>query len=187
MHAPYAVMPTHPPPPSPDPQMIYMYTSYSDRLTEVSILPYSDKRKQLLKMTFLVNEQNVSVMYIDIIAISLYLDWNIYQQDECFCSKLGMEEEYAKSNLKTSLSLIWVICELLPFVRVGQNRIQGWRDYLVLFLAQIFTVNCLRLFKLFWSIDAQNTCKLWGYCYSSIHSVYLSYWRCMQAVLCIHP
>ena len=36
-------------------------------------LPYSDKRKQLLKMKFLVNEQNVSVMYIDINAISLYL------------------------------------------------------------------------------------------------------------------
>ena len=30
---------------------------------------YSDKRKQLLKMTFLVNEQNVSVMYIDINAL----------------------------------------------------------------------------------------------------------------------
>ena len=66
-------------------------------------LPYSDKRKQLLKMTFLVNEQNVSVMYIDINAISLYIDLNIFQQDECFCSKLGMEVEYAKSNLKTSL------------------------------------------------------------------------------------
>ena len=71
-------------------------------------------------MTFLVNEQNVSVMYIDINAISLYLDLNIFQQDECFCSKLGMEVEYAKSNLKTSLSQIWVICQLLPFVRVGQ-------------------------------------------------------------------
>ena len=31
-----------------------------------------------------------------------------------------MEGEYAKSNLKTLLSLIWGICELLPFVRVGQ-------------------------------------------------------------------
>ena len=27
-------------------------------------LPYSDKRKQLSNMTFLINEQNVSVMYI---------------------------------------------------------------------------------------------------------------------------
>ena len=89
----------------------------------VHLLPYSDKRKQLLKMTFLVNEQNVSVMYIDIKvinAISLYLDLNIFQQDEYFCSKLGMELEYAKSNLKTSLSQISVICLLLPFVRVGQ-------------------------------------------------------------------
>ena len=85
-------------------------------------LPYSDKRKQLFKMTFPVNEQNVSVVYIDINAISLYLDLNISQQDECFCFKLGMGVEYAKSSLKTSLSQIWVICRLLPFVRVGQNR-----------------------------------------------------------------
>ena len=76
-------------------------------------------------MTFLVNEQNVPVMYIDINAISLCLDLNIFQQDECFCSKLGMEEEYAKFNLKTSLSLIWVICELYPFVRVGQYIDEG--------------------------------------------------------------
>ena len=61
-------------------------------------------------------------MYIDINAISLYLDLNIFQQDEYFCSKLGMGVEYAKSSLKTSLSQIWVICQLLPFVRVGQNR-----------------------------------------------------------------
>ena len=73
-------------------------------------------------MKFLLNEQNVSVMYIDINAISLYLDLNIFQQDECFCSKLGMEVECAKSNLKTSFSQFWVICQLLPFVRVGQNR-----------------------------------------------------------------
>ena len=31
-----------------------------------------------------------------------------------------MEVEYAKSSLKTSLSQICVICQLLPFVRVGQ-------------------------------------------------------------------
>ena len=37
-------------------------------------LTYPDKRKQLLKMTFLVNEQNASVMYIAIYAISLCLD-----------------------------------------------------------------------------------------------------------------
>ena len=49
---------------------------------------YSDKRKQLLKRTFLVNEQNVSVMYIDIDALLRCLDLNIFQHDECFCSKL---------------------------------------------------------------------------------------------------
>ena len=38
-----------------------------------TILPY--KRKQLVKMTFLKNEQNVSVMYN---AISLYLDLKLY-------------------------------------------------------------------------------------------------------------
>ena len=32
-----------------------------------------------------------------------------------------MEVEHAKSNLKTSLSQIWVIYQLLPFVRVGQH------------------------------------------------------------------
>ena len=63
----------------------------------------------------------MSVTYIDINAISLYLDLNIFQQDECFCSKLGMEVEHAKSNLETSLSQIWVIYHLLPFVRVGQH------------------------------------------------------------------
>ena len=41
------------------------------------ILLYSDKRKQLLKMSFLVNVQNVSVMYIDNNAI-LYLDLNLF-------------------------------------------------------------------------------------------------------------
>ena len=72
-------------------------------------------------MTFLVNEQNVSVMYIDINAISLYLDLNILQQEECFCAKLGMEVEYATSKLNASLSQIWVICEVPAFVRVGQS------------------------------------------------------------------
>ena len=40
-------------------------------------------------------------MYIDINAISLYLDLSIFQQDECLCSKLRIEVAYAKSNLKT--------------------------------------------------------------------------------------
>ena len=87
------------------------------QLSFISSVPYSDKRKQLLKMAFLVNEQNVSVMYIDINAISLCLDLIVFQQDECFCSKLGLEVEYAKSNPKTSLSQIWVICHLRPFVK----------------------------------------------------------------------
>ena len=92
-----------PPPPPPHQEAGY------------ATLPYSDKRKQLLKMTFLVNEQNVCVMYIDINVILLCLDLNIFQQEGCFYSKLGLEVEHAKSNLKTSLSQIWVIvtCFLL--------------------------------------------------------------------------
>ena len=86
------------------------------------ILPYCDKRKQLLEIIFLANDQHVSVMYIDINAISLCLDLNIFQYNECFCSKLGLEVEHAKTNLKRSVSQIWVICHLLPFVRVRQNN-----------------------------------------------------------------
>ena len=85
-----------------------------------TILPYPDKRNQLLKMKFLRNEHNVSVMYIDINAISLWFDLNIFQQDECFCSPLGLEVEHAKTNLKHQTQ-IWILCHLLPFVRVGQN------------------------------------------------------------------
>ena len=50
------------------------------------------------------------VMYTDMTDINAY-HYIFFQQDECFCSKLGMEVEYAKSNRKTSLSLIWVICQ----------------------------------------------------------------------------
>ena len=64
----------------------------------------------------------MSVMPTDINVLSLSLDLNIFQQDECSCSKLGMEVEYAKSSKKKILSQIWVICELLPFVMVGQHR-----------------------------------------------------------------
>ena len=86
-----------------------------------TLLPYNRKRKQLLKMTFLVNEQNVSVMYIDINASRDVLTRIYFSRMPCFCSKLGIQVEYAKSNLKTSLSQIWVICQLLPFVSVGQT------------------------------------------------------------------
>ena len=40
-------------------------------------------------------------------------------------AKLGLDAEHTKSNLKTSLLQIWVICHLLPFVRVGQY----WLNY----------------------------------------------------------
>ena len=67
------------------------------------LLPYNVKRKQLLKMIFLVNEQDVSVIYIGINAEYHYiLILNIFQQDDCFCSSQNpMEGEYALCNLKS--------------------------------------------------------------------------------------
>ena len=71
---------------------------------------------------FLLNEQNVSVIHVHwhLNAISC-LDLNNFLQDGCFCSKLWLEVDYAKSNLKTSHSQNLVICHLLPFVRVGRH------------------------------------------------------------------
>ena len=93
-----------------------------------------------MKITFLVIEQNVSVICIDINAISLFLDLNIFQQDECFCSKLRMEVENAKSNFKTSLSQIWVNRHLLPFLRVGHNYYY-WGWYIALSIGPRDTLN----------------------------------------------
>ena len=58
-----------PPPTQPRTPMCGM-TDMTNFKTRTTILPYSDERKQLLKIKFLVNEQNVSVIYIDINAIS---------------------------------------------------------------------------------------------------------------------
>ena len=74
--------------------------------TFISIMPYADKREQLLKMIFLVNEQTVFVVYFEINAISLcqisISISTIFQKDECFCSKLGLILEHSKpKNLKT--------------------------------------------------------------------------------------
>ena len=59
---------------------------------------------------------------------NIMMSWlNIFQQDiKCFCSKLQLEVQHAKSNLKTPLSQMWVICYLLPFVRVGQYCYDDW-------------------------------------------------------------
>ena len=78
-------------------------------------------------------------MCIDINALSLSLDLNIFQQDEYSGSKLGMEVEYAKSSKKKILSQIWVICELLPFVMVGQYS----TTTNITFLPLIFLVLCV--------------------------------------------
>ena len=122
----------------------------------VQTVPYNDIRRQLLKMTFLVNEQNVSVMNIDINAISGCLDFNIFQQDECFCSKLGIQVEYAKFNLKTSLSQIWVIGQLLPFGIVRQTAV-----VLRLISCMMFTISPdTALNREVWTSEL-NAAKLW--------------------------
>ena len=46
------------------------------------------------------------------------LDLNIFQQDDV--SAQNSDWKYNKFNKKTSLSQIWVNCDLLPFVSVGQ-------------------------------------------------------------------
>ena len=43
-----------------------------------TVLPLFDKREQVMQVIFFINERNVSVMYIDINAISSYLDFNKY-------------------------------------------------------------------------------------------------------------
>ena len=56
------------------------------------------------------------------IQCNIMMSWlTSFSRMSYFCSKLGAEVDYAKSNLKPSLSQIFVICHLLPFVRVGQS------------------------------------------------------------------
>ena len=88
---------------------------------KVTILPYFDKRKQLLKMSFLVNLWAKCVCHLHWHQCNLSL-WLKYFSAGCFCSKLDLEVEPAKSNLKTSISQIVMICHLLAFVRIGQHK-----------------------------------------------------------------
>ena len=90
-------------------------------------------------MKFLSSEQNVSVMFIDIGAISLCLDLNIFQQDECFCSKLGLVVEHAKSNLKNTtfsdlgyLSLV-SFCQSRAVYLLSINPLSPYRQEAVVF------------------------------------------------------
>ena len=101
-------------------------------------------------------------MCIDINAISLCLDLNIFQQDECFCSKLGLEVEYAKSNLKTSLSQNWVSCHLLPFVRVGQSCLDVKRKQ-----HDLFTNASEKICPLQFLIEKAITGKPFAYLFSN--------------------
>ena len=64
----------------------------------VTKLPYVCKRKQVTKVTFLVKEQNVSVIYTAVNGISLsylasYYYLFISYKDECFCMKFGLKEK----------------------------------------------------------------------------------------------
>ena len=45
------------------------------------------------------------------------------KQDECFCSKLGLEVEDAKFNQKTQITQIRMICHLHPSAKVGQTTL----------------------------------------------------------------
>ena len=93
-------------------------------------------------MTFPVNEQNVSVMRIDINALSLSLDLNIFQQDECSCSKLGMEVELLDKSLAQSRSnryLLVLAANMLLFCTV-----------------RIIVVLAIRLTSDFWLQSVQN-------------------------------
>ena len=85
-------------------------------------------------MIFLVNEQNVSIVYIDINAISLCLDLIIFQQDDCFCSKFGLEVERAKSNLNITFSdlgdlLLASFCQSMAIYSSTQAQILLTQPY----------------------------------------------------------
>ena len=122
-----------PPSPTPPPLPCYAPAASEHNLflfNAMIILPYSDKRKQLLKVTFLVNEQNLFVMIVhwhyrcNIIILWLQYLSGVWVS---LLPKIGVEVERANCNLKTSLShsQIWVICHLLPSVRVGQYNISS--------------------------------------------------------------
>ena len=96
----------------------WRYRGNRERL--LCMLPYFGKRKQVTKVTFLVKEQNVSVISTDVNGISWCLTEHISQQDEYLCIKIGLEEEYIRQNMKTSIIQIWMVCHLLPFAKVGQ-------------------------------------------------------------------
>ena len=53
--------------------------------------------------------------------MSRHLDLNISQKDESFCSKLGLEVEDAKFIWKALITRLWMICHILPYVKVGQT------------------------------------------------------------------
>ena len=73
----FVLLVMHPPPP-PCSNLLFATAIYCRTMA---------KGSNSLKMKFLVNEQNVSVIN----AISGCLDLDIFQQDECFCSKLGIQ------------------------------------------------------------------------------------------------
>ena len=62
---------------------------------------------------------------------------NIFQQDECFCEKRGLEVAHAikvPKKKKKNFFQIRLICQLLPFVRVGQNCDDFYRRKFIVIL-----------------------------------------------------
>ena len=83
---------------------MYILSNFTRRKCKEKIeitIEYWEKMKEVMKAIFLVNEQNVPVIYIDISAISCI---DFFQQDECFCSnnlELGSRTCYVQSkNIK---------------------------------------------------------------------------------------
>ena len=105
--------------------------------------PTLTKRSNSWKRNFLYEQYTCMLCILTSMQYHYVLHLNILYKDECFCSKLGREVEHAKSNLKTSLSQIWVICHLLPFVRVGQYRHSPLVSCTVTFITQLYNVQSI--------------------------------------------
>ena len=88
------------------------------------IMPYFGKRKQVIKVIFLVNEQICLSFTLTSMQYHDLFDLNIFQLDECFCSKLGLEIEHAKTVQSKNIDISDLDdCHLLPFVKVGKPSV----------------------------------------------------------------
>ena len=88
---------------------------------------------------FLINAQNVSIFYSAINEISQHLDFNVYQQDQGFCSQIGLPVEQAKINLQT----------LKPMYSFG--KWWKWKKILMGFVYRV-----VRVLKALWIILSET-------------------------------